>query len=77
MQYELRRNAVVIYVGSKRDCEKMKGVITEYHESRRKIDTHRAVPKMSVWPQLPLGAEQTYINDVLSGVIEYGMDYVH
>jgi len=77
MQYELRRNAAVIYVGTRDNCEKMKDVISKYHKSRRRIDTHRAVPKMSVWPRLPLGAEQPYIDAVLNGDIEYGMKYVH
>ena len=77
MQYELRRNAAVIYVGTRDNCEKMKDVISKYHKSRRRIDTHRAVPKTSVWPRFPLGAEQPYIDAVLSGVIEYGMKYDH
>ena len=77
MQYELRRNSVTIYVGTRDNCEKMKDVIAKHHKSRRRIDTHRAVPKMSVWPRLPLGAEQPYIDAVLNGDIEYGMKYVH
>ena len=75
MQYELRRNSVTIYVGTRDNCEKMKDVIAKHHKSRHRIDTHRAVPKMSVWPRFPLGAEQPYIDAVLSGVIEYGTEW--
>ena len=55
----------------------MKDVISKYHKSRRKIDTHRAIPRMSVWPRFPLGAEQPYIDAVLNGDMEYGIKYVH
>ena len=71
MKYELRRNDIVIYIGAKEDCEKIKSIVEGYH----KHQVFRANPtSIKVYPHSEVGVEQEYIQDVLDGYHPYCVD---
>jgi len=70
-KYELRRESrddpqETLFIGSKSDCEKMKGFLVNYHRY------DRVEQKISVHKHLTIGSEQGYINRCLN---EEGFNY--
>jgi hypothetical protein len=63
MSYVIR-NGEVLYIGTTKKCEKLYGILVEYHQYESDVELEVFNPDAT---------EQDYCEQVLSGKIEYGM----